>query len=169
VAWRSDEDDADPALLLEAARLALLGDDDATAQKLLDRLPENDRPPGARRLEAELLFRRGDTSVAMAMLEELPGEIAAALDDDSTSDTTVAGDTTPPDSTSGGPPDRGPVAAGGEDEAALSPREQEVADLARLGLSSREIAERLYVSTRTVDNHLRKVYATLGLTGRHEL
>jgi DNA-binding winged helix-turn-helix (wHTH) protein/DNA-binding CsgD family transcriptional regulator len=169
VAWRSDEDDADPALLLEAARLALLGDDDATAQKLLDRLPENDRSPGARRLEAELLFRRGDTSVAMAMLEELPGEIAAALDDDSTSDTAPAGDTTPPDSTSGGPPDHGPVAAGGEDEAALSPREQEVADLARLGLSSREIAERLYVSTRTVDNHLRKVYATLGLTGRHEL
>ena len=44
-----------------------------------------------------------------------------------------------------------------------------MADLARQGLSSREIADRLYVSTRTVDNHLRKVYAALGISGRHEL
>jgi DNA-binding winged helix-turn-helix (wHTH) protein/DNA-binding CsgD family transcriptional regulator len=160
VAWRSGDDDADPTVLLEAARLALLGDDDATAQQLIDRLPEGDRPPGTRRLEAELLFRRGDTSVAMAMLEDLPGEIAAASAQDRTED-----DATPVDRRDR---DAAPEGAG-TDDAALSPREQEVADLARLGLSSREIAERLYVSTRTVDNHLRKVYAALDIAGRHEL
>jgi DNA-binding NarL/FixJ family response regulator len=53
--------------------------------------------------------------------------------------------------------------------ALLTPREQEVADLARQGLSNPEIAERLFVSTRTVDNHLRRVYAGLGIGGRHEL
>ena len=151
VAWSSDDDDADPTLLLEAAQLALLGDDDATAQQLLDRLAEDDRSPEARRLEAELAFRRGETSAAMAMLEDLPALIAAAQ--------------------RGDPATEQPIAAADEDDATttLSPREQEVADLARLGLTSREIAERLFVSTRTVDNHLRKVYAALGISGRGEL
>ena len=36
-------------------------------------------------------------------------------------------------------------------------------------MPSREIADRLYLSTRTVDNHLLRVYAKLGVTGRAEL
>ena len=51
----------------------------------------------------------------------------------------------------------------------LTPREREVALLAAGGLSSAEIAARLVVSVRTVDNHLQRAYGKLGVGGRHEL
>ncbi|QLQ39567.1 LuxR C-terminal-related transcriptional regulator [Micromonospora robiginosa] len=52
---------------------------------------------------------------------------------------------------------------------ALSEREWEIARLAADGLTSRAIAERLYLSTRTVENHLQRVYSKLGVTRRSEL
>ncbi|MGA8682481.1 MAG: AAA family ATPase [Acidimicrobiales bacterium] len=51
----------------------------------------------------------------------------------------------------------------------LSAREQEVALLAAEGLTSRQIAARLFVSARTVDNHLQRVYLKLGISGRGAL
>ncbi|WP_217997681.1 helix-turn-helix transcriptional regulator [Gordonia soli] len=51
----------------------------------------------------------------------------------------------------------------------LTPRERETADLAGRRLSSAEIADRLGVSVRTVDNHLGAVYRALGITSRREL
>jgi len=51
----------------------------------------------------------------------------------------------------------------------LTTREREVAILAARGLSNREIAERLVVSVRTVDNHLHHAYSKLGVAGREEL
>ncbi|CAN5699690.1 LuxR family transcriptional regulator [soil metagenome] len=51
----------------------------------------------------------------------------------------------------------------------LSDREREVALLAAGGLPSREIAERLFLSVRTVDNHLARSYTKLGVSGRAEL
>lgn len=53
--------------------------------------------------------------------------------------------------------------------APLSGRQLEVAELAALGLSSREIADQLFVSVRTVDNHLYRTYAKLGVDSRDEL
>ena len=52
---------------------------------------------------------------------------------------------------------------------ALTARETEVASLAASGLSSREIADRLFVSVRTVDNHLHRAYYKLGVGSRAEL
>ncbi|WP_431930807.1 LuxR C-terminal-related transcriptional regulator [Micromonospora sp. RP3T] len=52
---------------------------------------------------------------------------------------------------------------------ALSDREWEIARLAATGLTSRVIAERLFLSTRTVENHLQRVYSKLGVTRRSEL
>jgi DNA-binding CsgD family transcriptional regulator len=51
----------------------------------------------------------------------------------------------------------------------LTRREREVAGLARSGASSREIADKLFLSARTVDNHLLRVYTKLGITSRDEL
>ena len=48
-------------------------------------------------------------------------------------------------------------------------REAEIATLAAQGLSSRQIADRLYVSVRTVNNHLATIYAKLGVHSRDEL
>ncbi|MBT8468360.1 MAG: AAA family ATPase [Deltaproteobacteria bacterium] len=53
---------------------------------------------------------------------------------------------------------------------ALSEREHEIAGLvAGRKLTSPEVARELFVSTRTVDNHLRSVYRKLGLRGRDAL
>lgn len=49
------------------------------------------------------------------------------------------------------------------------PRKLAVIDNAARGLASREIAERLFVSPRTVDNHLRDIYRVLEISGRHQL
>lgn len=51
----------------------------------------------------------------------------------------------------------------------LSAREREIALHAALGYSSKWIAERFYLSTRTVETHLRHVFTKLGVTGRDEL
>jgi DNA-binding CsgD family transcriptional regulator len=53
--------------------------------------------------------------------------------------------------------------------AALTRREREVARLAAANRSSREIADRLGLSVRTVDNYLSRAYAKLGVSGRTEL
>jgi DNA-binding CsgD family transcriptional regulator len=51
----------------------------------------------------------------------------------------------------------------------LSKREREVALLASRNVSSKEIADRLHVSVRTVENHLQRIYTKLGITSRAEL
>ena len=51
----------------------------------------------------------------------------------------------------------------------LSDREREIAVLAAAGLSSKDIADRLYLSPRTVNNHLQHVYAKLGVSNRADL
>lgn len=51
----------------------------------------------------------------------------------------------------------------------LTRREHEVAILAANGFTSPQIADRLVVSVRTVDNHLASVYRKLDVAGREEL
>ncbi|MEV6784308.1 helix-turn-helix transcriptional regulator [Streptomyces sp. NPDC051098] len=55
------------------------------------------------------------------------------------------------------------------DIAPLTPREREVAALAATGMSNRDIAHRLVVSVRTVENHLHRIYHKLGITARNAL
>ena len=56
--------------------------------------------------------------------------------------------------------------SGAED---LTASERRVAELAAAGRSNREIAQELFVTPKTVENHLGRVYLKLGVKGRREL
>jgi RNA polymerase sigma factor (sigma-70 family) len=56
--------------------------------------------------------------------------------------------------------------ASAPDLSELSAREREVLELVAAGMSNEEIAERLFLSTRTVERHLSNIYAKLRLSGK---
>jgi DNA-binding CsgD family transcriptional regulator len=62
-----------------------------------------------------------------------------------------------------------PALVRGAGIAPLTDREREIAILAASGQSSRVIADRLFLSVRTIDNHLGRIYAKLGVSNRAAL
>ncbi|MFD4847315.1 AAA family ATPase [Streptomyces sp. NPDC058425] len=85
-------------------------------------------------------------------------------------------DPPPPAGTEGGGRGTGDAArtGGGADAVAgdgalLTDRERDIAELVARGWTNREIAARLYLSVKTVEYHLGKVYAKNGIRGRREL
>jgi DNA-binding CsgD family transcriptional regulator len=63
---------------------------------------------------------------------------------------------------------RAPQAVGAAGNA-LTAQEAQVARLASEGLSNQEISTRLFISPRTVEYHLGKVFTKLGVSSRNQL
>lgn len=57
----------------------------------------------------------------------------------------------------------------GVDWAELTPQEAQVASLAAIGLSNKQIGERMFLSSRTVSGHLYRLFPKLGITSRAAL
>ena len=51
----------------------------------------------------------------------------------------------------------------------LTPSERQVAELAAESLTEKDIAQALFVSTKSVEDHLSSVYRKLGISSRSEL
>jgi non-specific serine/threonine protein kinase len=69
-------------------------------------------------------------------------------------------------------PEQGGTVAGvavGDPGGPLTPRERQIADLVVEGLSSREIADRLFIAKRTVDSHVEHIFAKLSVGSRAQL
>ncbi|MDX2565343.1 LuxR C-terminal-related transcriptional regulator [Streptomyces sp. TX20-6-3] len=64
---------------------------------------------------------------------------------------------------------RTPLLRTAEIETPLTNREREIALLAATGRSSKQIADQLMLSARTVDNHLQRIFSKLGVTSRRGL
>ena len=65
------------------------------------------------------------------------------------------------------PPRRQPSVTGSA--AMLSDAERRVAALAAIGYTNREIADKLYITVSTVEQHLTRIYRKLGVVGRTDL
>ena len=66
-------------------------------------------------------------------------------------------------------PELAGVTADGPGVVALTPRELDIVRMVVAGQSSKEVAAGLFLSVRTVDNHLQRVYAKLGVSSRQDL
>jgi DNA-binding NarL/FixJ family response regulator len=137
-------------------------------------------------------LQAGATGYLSAALTEV--ELAAALRQATTGELTLspelardviaqlaagpqsAGDSHQPYRHISPPPDRYPTPAAAARESApiapqrppISEREVQVLRMVCVGLGNKEIAQRLFLSLRTVENHLASVYAKLGVRTRTE-
>ncbi len=64
---------------------------------------------------------------------------------------------------------RGPATGAESGVASLTPREREIADLVTDRKTNREIAAALFLSEKTIESHLRNVFAKLGASSRVEV
>ncbi len=61
---------------------------------------------------------------------------------------------------------RGPTETTRSNPAGLTPRQLEVLDLMMQGMTNLEIAEKLFLSKKTVEHHVSAIYSKLGVSGR---
>lgn len=134
------------------------GDCDASLA-ILDRLGIAWEAAQTLRLAGELRLargRRGDRERARTALDEARQRFAAiGIERDCRDVMAILSRAGLPDL----PPDDDP----------LSPREREVAKLAALGLTNREIAERLVITEKTASHHVSAILTKLGLGSRVEV
>jgi DNA-binding CsgD family transcriptional regulator len=157
-----------PVMLGFLARVrALAAGDSPDADDLYrEAIDQHGRAPGPAHLaRSHLLYgewlrrarRPRDARVTLLQAYQLLNDIAAdGFAERARAELAAAGETRP-----------APAAArhGGD----LTPQEAHVARLAAAGATNAEIAAQLYLSSNTVDYHLRKVFRKLGVTSRRQL
>ena len=155
---------SDFALGIEARCRALLevGDPDALYQEAIERLRRAGLRPDLGR--AHLLYgewlrrerRRVDARVQLRSAHDLCAEIGMeAFGERAHRELLATGEKVRPRRE--------------EVRAALSPQEEQIARLARDGLTNHEIGTVLFLSPRTVEWHLHKVFTKLGISSRRDL
>jgi DNA-binding NarL/FixJ family response regulator len=157
--------------LTARAELALAGGDADSAAELAERGAEAARAVAGRRDAVEANVVRGRALVAagrrdegVAVLQSAAAEAGAAgaagLADAAARELRRAGTRT----------SRRAAGAGGAAGAGeLSGRERDIAELVAAGRTNRETAAALYLSEKTVENNLSRIYAKLGVRSRTEL
>jgi DNA-binding NarL/FixJ family response regulator len=121
--------------------------DETTAYGMFDQRSED----AVRQALGDARFERLFAEGAGYSLERA---LALALRDGEEADETAAAST-------------GPAASG--IEAGLTRREREIAGLIAEGLSNRQIAARLVISSRTAESHVASILSKLGLTSRGQV
>jgi DNA-binding CsgD family transcriptional regulator/tetratricopeptide (TPR) repeat protein len=145
--WRAGGDDQVPALAASPFRLMIRGDWAAAADEWGRR--------GATYLRAEALAAGDETAAgeALRILDDLGATRAAEFH---RAELRRRGLRAP----------RGPRRTTSEHKAGLTPRQVDVLALLVAGLSNRDIAARLTLSTKTVDHHVHALLQKLGVSSR---
>lgn len=112
-------------------------------------------------LRARLRLARDDPATAEELLRTVEPALAVTVWQPVAQRLRAEAGTHPVRSGAGGP--------GGGNVDGLTPREQEVLDLALAGTSTREIAALLFISERTAESHLANIYRKLNVRSRVEL
>ena len=114
-----------------------------------------------RLLAGRALAAAGETAQAVTELEAARGALdslgAARFADEAARELRALGKRVPR---------RGKRAGGGTGVGSLSGREREVAELVATGATNREIAAELFLSEKTVESHLSRVFQKLGVSSR---
>ncbi|MFJ7495172.1 AAA family ATPase [Streptomyces sp. NPDC097727] len=150
------------ALLADAAE-ALVAQDDAEAARLFTgalATPDADRWPFTL---ARVRLAQGERLRRSRALSESKAPLTAALKAFQQLDSSAWADRARKELRAAG---RLVPQADGRSRASLTAQEREIAELAATGLTNKQIAERLFISHRTVGAHLYQIYPKLGIASR---
>ncbi len=165
LARKANATGTDWALGIDARSRALLSEDDRAEDSFLKAIDHLSRTPVRAELaRTHLLY--GEWLRRMNRRVDARGELRIAYDNFSSSGMDAFAERASRELSATGETVRKRAVETRDD---LTPQERQIAELARDGLSNPEIGARLFLSRRTVEWHLRHVFAKLGIQSRRDL